>query len=163
MQKTISHLHKIKLIGIKCRTNNQAEQNAATAKIAPTVQRYFQTSIGEKIPNRLDPGTTYCVYTEYESDHTGQYTCFVGEVVSACSDTPEGLFELIIPKQTYVKFTNGPGVMPDICVKAWQEIWKMNQSELGGARAYLADFEIYDSRAVDPAKLVFDIYVGIKN
>jgi predicted transcriptional regulator YdeE len=162
MQKVTAKLPEIKLLGIKCRTNNLLEQDPNNAKIGATIQKFFQNSIAEKIPNRCNPHTTYCTYSEYDSDHNGNYTYFIGEEVTAFSATPEGMFELIIPAQGYVKFTNGPGVMPEVCINVWQKIWQMTAKEFGSARSYLADFEVYDSRAVDPNNTVLDVYVGVK-
>jgi predicted transcriptional regulator YdeE len=53
--------------------------------------------------------------------------------------------------------------MPDVVIAAWQAIWAMNDSELGGKRRYVADFEIYDDRASDPNNTIVDIYIGIKD
>lgn len=162
MQKTVTELPEIKLLGISCRTNNTAEMNISSAKIAPTIQKYFQQALGEEIPNRKNPGTTYCVYTDYESDFTGDYTYFIGEEVKVGGDSMEGFSSIIIPAQNYAKFTSKPGIMPEVCIDMWQNIWKMKSGELGGKRAYLADFEVYDKRALDPSKTVLDIYVGVK-
>jgi predicted transcriptional regulator YdeE len=74
----------------------------------------------------------------------------------------EGFSSIIIPAQNYAKFTSKPGIMPEVCIDMWQNIWKMKSGELGGKRAYLADFEVYDKRALDPSKTVLDIYVGVK-
>ena len=162
MQKTVTELPEIKLLGILCRTNNTAEINISSAKIAPTIQKYFRQAVGEEIPNRKNPGTTYCVYTDYESDFTGDYTYFIGEEVKCVVDSMEGFSSIIIPAQNYAKFTSKPGIMPEVCIDMWQNIWKMKSGELGGKRAYLADFEVYDKRALDPSKTVLDIYVGVK-
>lgn len=161
MQKTGAQLPAIKLVGIKCRTNNQSEQNPATAKIGSMVQQYFQTAIPENIANRIEPMTTYCVYTEYDSDHAGDYTFFIGEAVTSFAHIPEGLFSISIPTQDYIKFTNGPGAMPEVCIRIWKKIWQMTPKELGGTRSYLADFEIYDVRAADPNNTVLDVYIGV--
>ena len=162
MQKTVTELPEIKLLGILCRTNNTAEMNISSAKIAPTIQKYFRQAVGEEIPNRKNPGTTYCVYTDYESDFTGDYTYFIGEEVKFVGDSMEGFSSIIIPAQNYAKFTSKPGIMPEVCIDMQQNIWKMESGELGGKRAYLADFEVYDKRALDPSKTVLDIYVGVK-
>ena len=162
MQKTVTELPEIKLLGILCRTNNTAEMNISSAKIAPTIQKYFRQAVGEEIPNRKNPGTTYCVYTDYESDFTGDYTYFIGEEVKFVGDSMEGFSSIIIPAQNYAKFTSKPGIMPEVCIDMWQNIWKLKSGELGGKRAYLADFEVYDKRALDPSKTVLDIYVGVK-
>lgn len=161
MQRVITKLPEIKLVGIKCRTNNLSEQDPTNAKIGATIQKYFQSSIANKIVNRLNPNTTYCVYSEYDSDHNGDYTYFVGEEVAAFSAIPQEMFELSIPAQDYIKFTNGPGVMPDVCISVWQKIWHMTLKDFGGTRSYLADFEVYDSRATDPTNTTLDVYVGI--
>lgn len=149
------------LVGIKVRTNNKAEIDSLKGKIFPCVRKYFHESIGAQIPHRTSPGTTYCVYTDYESDHHGDYTYFIGEEVDSASDLPAHLEVLVIPAQKYVKFTNGPGSMPDVVKKPWAQIWEMTSKDLGGKRAFLADFEIYDERASDHQNIVLDIYIGI--
>lgn len=165
MKKTLSHLEEIKLVGIKVRTNNRNEldvQDCTSGKIFPCVQQYFHQQLFEKIAHRKNPGRTFCVYTEYESDHTGDYTYFIGEEVNSLDSIPEGLSTLIIAPQTYVKFTTEPGPMPSVLRNAWQEILKMSEKDLGSPRRYHADFEIYDERAKDHNNLVLDIYIGVK-
>src|SRR5690606_4349794 len=126
----------MKLIGISARTSNAAEFNPETAKILATVQNYFHNGLYDKIPNRKTPGKTYCVYNEYESDHTGAYTYFIGEEVDADSDIPEGLSTLTIPDQSYAKFTTESGPMPLVCINAWMDIWKMTPEDFGSERAF---------------------------
>jgi len=164
MQKTIAQLPEKKLVGITCRTNNAQifEGDPSTNKIAATLQKYFHNGLSMKIPNRKTPGTTYCVYTNYESDLTGDYTYFIGEEVTSFEGIDEGFETLIIPVQNYAKFTNQPGPMPVVCIDMWQNIWKMNPSDLGGERAYVSDFEVYDERSVDHNNVTLDIYIGIK-
>lgn len=163
MEKTSAQLPEIKLMGIKARTNNASEMDPIKAKIGTTIQKYFHGAMPEKITNRKKPGTTYCVYTEYESDFTGDYTYFVGEEVTSFDNVPEGLSTLTIPAQHYAKFTNESGLMPNVCIDMWQEIWKMEvDQKLGQTQNYIADFEVYDERARDYQNTVLDIYIGIK-
>lgn len=162
MQKTRIQLPAMQFVGLTVRTNNQAEKNPETAKISPTIQKYFQQGISDKLQHRSNPGVLYCVYTNYESDVTGDYTYFVGEMVNALDGVAAGCETLVIPEQQYVKFTNGPDTMPEVCIKAWQNIWGMSRENLGGDRAYIADFEIYDERSYDPKNAVLDIYIGIR-
>lgn len=164
MKKTILQGEQIKLIGITVRTNNknEVEQPFTNGKIWPLVQRYFHEKLFEKIPNRKNPGTTYCVYTEYESDHTGDYTYLIGEEVTSFSDIPSDLIPLTIAPQTYAKFTTEPGSMPSVLGNAWQEIWKMTDRDFGSPRLYHADFEVYDERAADHTNMVLDLYIGLK-
>ena len=130
-------------------------------RIFPCVQRYFHGALAEKIPNRKKPGTTFCAYTDYESNYLGAYTYFIGEEVNSFNHLPEGFDKLTIPAQSYAKFTTDSAPMPEVIVNAWNEIWKMSPQELGGERAYQTDFEIYDERAADHQQIVLDIYVGI--
>lgn len=162
MQKVIVTLPEIKLVGITTRTNNRLEMNPATAQIGKTVQKYFSEALPLKVIHRKKNGKTYSVYTEYENDVMGDYTYFIGEEVTSFDDVPEECVALTIPAQQYAKFTDGPGMMFEVCIKLWQKIWQMSPEQLGGERSYQADFEIYDERAVDPKNAVLDIYIGVK-
>lgn len=130
-------------------------------KIFPCVHKYFHSALFNQIPHRKNPGTTFCAYTDYESDYMGEYTYFIGEEVTSFDALPEGFQQLTIPKQHYAKFTAGPAPMPNVIVNAWNEIWKMSPQKMGGKRNYQTDFEIYDERAADEQKIVLDIYIGI--
>jgi predicted transcriptional regulator YdeE len=162
VKQTQTSLKEMKLIGITARTNNANEINPTLAKISPTVQKYFFGGLPSQIPNRLKPQTTYCAFTDYESDTTGDYTYFIGEEVSSFEDVPEGFQTLTIPPQAYAKFTTEAGPMPDVVIGAWQKIWQMTPQDLGGSRGFRTDFEIYDERAADPQNVTFDLYIGIK-
>lgn len=155
----ILELEELKLSGIQARTSLELEMDPETAKIGETVESFFGQNLVKKIKARKRPGTTFCVYTDYESDFNGAYTFFIGEEVS---DFEESLETLSIPSQRYVKFTSKPGPMPAVCIDLWQKIWAMTPEQLGGERSYIADFEVYDERAADHLNVVLDIYIGIK-
>ncbi len=162
MKHEIMEFKDIKLVGISERTNNAHEMNPETAKIGQCLHRYFSRALNAKITERKNPGKTFCVYTDYASDMTGDYTYFIGEEVTSFADLPEGCVALTIPAQTYSKFTTGPGAMPQVCIQLWQKIWGMTPDELSGTRVYRADFEVYDERAIDPHNTILDIYIGIE-
>jgi len=162
MKKVNVQLPEIKLVGIKIRTKNSDEMNSETAKIGQTIGNYFENNLSQKIPGRIKPGTTYCAYTEYESDENGEYTYFVGEEVDSFEQIDPMFTSLIIPSSSYTKFECGPGKMPMICINAWKAIWQMRHNDLGGKRAYIADFEIYDERAKDYSNAALDIYIGLQ-
>jgi len=154
---------EIKLVGICVRTSYEQELDKMKGNIFPYVRRYFHEVLSEKIPNRAKPGTTFCVYTNYESDYRGAYTYFIGEEVTSLDHPlPEDYQKLIIPTQKYVKFTTAPAPMPEVIVNAWSSIWKMSSAELGGKRCYHTDYEIYDERAKDHQNIVLDIWIGIE-
>ncbi len=150
---------EIKLVGLSVRTSTKDQIDNNT--IGNTVTKYFSDAIANQIENRTLPGKTYCVYTDYESNEYGAYTYFIGEEVTEIDTASNDLSTLIIPAQNYIKFTSESGAMPNVCISLWLKIWAMNKSEFGHGRAYIADFEVYDERAIDPQNTVLDIYVGI--
>lgn len=165
MQQTTTSLKDIKLVGITTvKTNNARlfESDPSTNIVAAAVQQYFHGGLASKIEARKKPGTTFCVYTNYDSDFNGDYTYFIGEEVTSFDNVAEGMETLVIPAQRYAKFTNQPGAMPGVCIAMWQNIWTMTDADLGGKRAYIADFEVYDERSIDHNNVVLDIYIGIK-
>jgi predicted transcriptional regulator YdeE len=165
METTQAQLPELLLAGITARTNNANEFNGENAKIPSCIQKYFENGLFAQIPQRESPGITYCAYTDYTSDHTGDYTYFIGEKVRhADSPLPEGFHLLRIPQQSYVKFTTPAGQMPGIVIEAWQTIWQSpNPFFKNNQRLYTTDFELYDHRAQDPSASVVDIYIGIAN
>lgn len=150
------------LVGIAVRTNNKMEMDHQTAKIGPLVQKYWEEGIFNKISKRKSPGVTYCAYTNYENDFNGDYTFFIGEEVIDFSDLKDSLTPLIVPEQTYVRFTNGPGPIPNVSVEIWQKVWQMTSNELGGDRSYAVDFEVYDERSHDLTAATLDLYIGVE-
>lgn len=162
MKQVVTQKPAIQLVGITVRTNNVQEADKLKGKIFPCIQKYFHGSLADNISARAKPGTTFCAYTDYESDYNGDYTYFIGEEVASFDSVPEGFETLTIPAQSYAKFTTEPAPMPDVIVNAWQAVWKMSPNELGGPRSYLTDFEIYDERAADHQNIVLDLYIGIK-
>jgi len=162
MKQTRTQLSGITIVGLHVRTSNAAEMDPHQAQIGVTAQRYLGEQWAERISHRKTPGTTYAVYTDYESDVHGPCTYVIGEEVTEVEALPEGLKAFHIPAQTYVKFTTGSGPMPQVVIAAWQEIWQIPEETLGGKRAYQADFELYDERARDPQQTVVALYIGVK-
>lgn len=162
MKKELENKSEIKLMGLTAHTNNKNEMNPQTAKIGELAGRFWGQNIANQISNRKNPGVTLSVYTEYDSNEHGDYTYFIGEEVESFENMPQGLQKLTIPVTKYQKFTTLTGKMPEVVINAWQQIWKMSASDFGGDRAYVADFEVYDQRAIDPANASLDIYIGIK-
>ena len=76
MHKIIEQLPEIKLVGITASTSNAAEMNPDTAKIGITMQKFFTEKVQDQIFNRKRPGKVFAVYTNYESDASGEYTYF---------------------------------------------------------------------------------------
>ena len=161
MQKKRVSLPSFRLCGIKVRTSYTKELDAQTSLISLCVQTYFHGQLAQALSNRVRPGVTYSAYCEYQTDYKGEYTYFIGEEVDADQDIPHGFTELIVPGQTYVRYTTDKGPMPTVVHNAWRTIWKESPADLGGARAYHVDFEVYDERAENPQATILDVYVGV--
>lgn len=163
MKKELVVKTEMQLVGLSIRTNNKNEMHPETSQIGQLIQQFYDQELGEKILQRQHPGITYSVYTDYASNEYGDYTYFFGEEVTSLDTVPEGLSTLVIPSMRYQKFTTPKGKIPDIIVQAWQKIWAMSPEELGGKRAYFADFEIFDERASDIENAIVDIYIGLRD
>lgn len=161
LKQTTTTKPEIKLVGICVRTSYQQELDKINGHIFSCIRRYFHESLAEKIPNRAKPGTTFCAYTDYETDHLGAYTYFIGEEVTSFDELPKDFQTLNIPKQHYTKFTTDPTPMPQVIVNTWETIWSLSPKQLGGKRRYHTDFEIYDERAADHQNIILDVYIGV--
>lgn len=156
-------LGELILVGTFVRTNNINEMNPETAKISKHFYSYFSSKVAENFKDRCFPNVTYSIYTEYESDENGEYTHFIGEIVKTAENQNLSQFKILtIPASKYIKFTTHTGKLPDIVIEAWQYIWKTKSQALGGVRAYIADFEVYDDRSCNPESAEVDLYIGIK-
>ncbi|MEO1413221.1 MAG: WYL domain-containing protein, partial [Bacteroidota bacterium] len=76
------------VVGIAVRTkkaNGQAERD-----IPALWERFLREGVADRITDKLDP-TVYAVYTDYEGDHTQDYTFLIGCRVVDLEGVPEGM------------------------------------------------------------------------
>lgn len=162
MQKQTVQFPTVTLVGLTVRTNNKNEMDPSAAKIEKLAGAYWRNQMANNIQHRVSPGVTYAAYTDFDGDENDDYTYFIGEVVGSLNDQDLTHFKTIaISAGHYQKFTTDPGAMPGVVISAWQNIWKMSESDFGGKRRYITDFEVYDARAADPNNIIIDIYIGI--
>jgi predicted transcriptional regulator YdeE len=156
----IVHQDAFTVAGIEVRTSN-AKEATNDGVIGKLWQNFFQEGIAQKIPNKLD-GDIYTVYSDYASDHNGDYTFLIGAKVPNDSPAPPGLVLRTVVAGDYAVVTSDKGPVPQVVVAAWQQVWSMeDKHEL--ARAYKTDFEVYDQRATDPQNAQVDLYLGLKH
>ena len=149
------------LIGIAARTNNAKEMTDAGV-IPAQWNRLFSEGVLARIPNKVDTNI-YAVYTDYASDRNGDYTYFLGAKVSDGSTVPSSMVMKTVPAGKYSVVTSARGPVQKVVPLAWRQVWTLDDnSQLGGARSYKADFEIYDQRSRDPRDSQVDLYIGIK-
>ncbi len=101
------------------------------------------------------------MYSEYASDHNGEYTFMVGAPVRAEAAVPAGMVLKQIPASKYAVITTEKGPFPEVIPGAWLKIFELeDEGKLN--RTYRTDFELYDERALDPQNAQVDIYIGLK-
>ena len=149
-----------KVIGISARTSN-AKEVTSDGAIGKLWGRLFQEGLLAKIPNKADQNIV-AVYTDYASDHNGEYTYILGARVTSDADVPAGMVATKIPAGKFAVFTSEKGPAPKVVPAVWVKINSLPQDAVGADRQYKSDFEIYDERAMDPGNLQMDVYIGIK-
>ena len=148
------------VVGIAVRTSN-AKEMTADGVIGRQWGRFMMDGLLGKIPNKADKAIV-AVYTDYASDHNGEYTFLLGARVTSDADVPAGMVVKKIPAGRYAVFTSEKGPAPKVVPEVWMRINSLPKSAAGGDRVYAADFEIYDERASDPGNMQVEVNVGIK-
>ncbi len=147
------------VVGISARTSN-AKEMSSDGVIGKMWGRLFQEGLLAKIPNKADPNIV-AVYTDYASDHNGEYTYILGARVTSDAEVPAGMSAARIPAGKFAVFTSSKGPAPKVVPELWMKINSLPPDAVGANRQYKSDFEIYDERAVDPQNLQMDVYIGI--
>ena len=148
------------VIGISARTTN-AKEATDEGVIGKMLARFFQEGLLAKIPNKADQDIL-AVYTDYASDHNGEYTYILGARVTSDSVVPTGMVAKKIPAQKFAVFTSDKGPAPKVVPAVWMKINSLPKTAVGADRLYKADFEVHDKRAADPNNAQIDVYIGIK-
>ena len=160
MSPRVVQQNSFTVIGIAVRTSNTKEMTA-DGVIGKQWARLMQEGLLAKIPNKADQSIV-AMYTEYASDHNGEYTYVLGARVTSAVDVPEGMVAKKIPAGKYAMFKSEKGPASKVVPETWMRINSLPKLAVGGDRVYRADFETYDERAGDPQSVVVDVYVGIK-
>jgi len=157
----ILHEDEFSVVGIEVRTSN-AKELTSEGVIGKQWQRFFQEGVLQKIPNKASDNI-YAVYSDYASDRNGEYSFTLGATVLPGSAPPAGFVLKKVHAGNYAVVASEKGPSVKVVPQTWQRIWLMeDQHELGGARAYRTDFELYDERAGDPQNAQVDLYIGLK-
>jgi predicted transcriptional regulator YdeE len=156
---TYTDLTGFSVIGIETRTNN-AKESTADGVIPKQWERFFSGGISEKIP-RKSGLSFYAVYSDYASDHNGEYSYLVGAMVKDGTTPPDGMVLKRIPAGKYAVFTSDKGPFAKVVSAAWRKIVQL-EDEGKIKRSYHADFEVYDQRSQDPQNAQIDVYIGLK-
>ena len=129
------------VVGVTVRTNNTAEAGGQ-GKIPELWQGAMQNGTLEQIPNKSGDALIV-VYSDYASDHTGDYNYTLGYQVTSADKIPEGMVARTIPAGKYAVLDSAQGPPQEVIGALWQRINSMTPQQLGGERAYKDDFETY--------------------
>jgi predicted transcriptional regulator YdeE len=142
------------IIGISVRTSN--ENGQAANDIPALWNRFFEEDIPSKIQNKISEDL-YCLYTDYEKDHTKPYTTLLGYKVKDLDAVPEGLTGATVSGKTFELVTATGKLNEGAVFKAWTKIWNSSLD-----RAYSGDFEVYGPKSQDPENAEVDIYIALQ-
>jgi predicted transcriptional regulator YdeE len=143
------------IIGISARTTNRNDQSQKD--IGELWTRFMEKGLIAQIPN-IESSDIHCVYTDYESDHTGSYTAVVGCKVSSLEHIPEGFCGISVPSGKYLLF-RPEGRFPDCVADAWRYIW---DSDGERSRRYSADYDVYGWNADNPQSAKAEVYLSVR-
>ena len=153
MRFDTTQLEEFYIIGISVRTTNQ---NAQSQKdIGELWERFFTQNLISRIPGKAS-NDIYCIYTDYESDKDGPYTSILGCKVTSLDQVPGEFIGKAIPACKYQVYTS-IGKVPDSIMSTWEFIWNAAID-----RKYLADFEVYDEKALNFENAEVKTFISVK-
>ena len=149
-------IQKFYVVGISTRTSNANGQSATDIEIL--WQKFWGEEIQSQVPNKISDDI-YAVYTDYETDFTGEYTTVIGLSVNSLDHIPEGMTGMTIETTAYQKIVS-KGKMPEAILNTWLAIW--TDKELDSKRAYKADFTIHGKKYYDGDNAEVETYLSVK-
>lgn len=144
------------VVGISTRVRNGGDDGPKA--IGELWARFYSEGVSEKITNPISQ-EIYSIYTDYETDYTGEYTTFIGVKVENLDEIPEGLEGKIIGGGVYEERTITGDPMKSI-PEAWSMIW---QEDAKLKRRYTSDFEVYGENSAPGPKAEVKIYLAVKS
>jgi len=146
-------INQFYIIGITVRTSN--ESGRAAQDIPALWNKFISENLASKIPGRTD-NDIYCIYTDYEKDHTRPYTTLLGCRVKDLSSIPEGFTGKSIETAVYKKFTAMGKLSDNIVFDEWTRIWNTSLP-----RTYTSDFEVYSPDSLNPENATVPVFIAV--
>ncbi|MDB5278560.1 MAG: araC [Ferruginibacter sp.] len=147
-------IKQFNIIGIAIRTTNE---NGQSSRDIPSLwNKFMGDGMAALIPDKIN-NTIYCVYTDYEKDHTKPYTTILGCSVSTLNNIPAGMVGKTIEEGAYIKYTAKGNILQGMVFNEWVKIWNSDID-----RKYMADFEVYGEKAKNPEDAEVDIFIAVK-
>ena len=147
------------VVGVTVRTNNVAEAGGQ-GQIPGLWQNAMSSGQLDQIPNRVGDGYVV-VYSDYASDHSGEFNYTLGVRVSSVDNVPTGMVKRTVAAGKYAVFQSEQGAPQDVIPALWQHINSLSPQQMGGQRAYQTDFETY-GEFTDPGSMQMTAHIGLK-
>jgi predicted transcriptional regulator YdeE len=138
MKAEVIDIEEFYIVGISTRTSNQNEQSKKD--IDDLWFKFMDDNLIKHIPNK-ESNDVYCVYTDYETDHTGKYTAVLGCKVNSLTNINTGFATVAISAGKYQVYSL-KNKLSEVIGAAWQQIWASDIN-----RKYTVDFDLYSSGA----------------
>lgn len=156
----IEYIPEFLVAGRSASTNN-ARGMEGTGVIGGIWQEFTNQNLGNALPQAIDHDVI-AVYTDYRNREHGDYTFVLGKRVAERAAVPPQFAAVTIPAGRYARFVTETGPVMQTVPKLWQRIWAMSQEELGGDRAFTADYEVYGVAAANPQLGSATIYIALR-
>jgi len=154
-----THEESFYVAGYQVRTNN-ANELSGHGEIGNLWQRVMTQNLGVQIPNRAN-AEIIVVYSNYDSDEKGEYSYLLGARVTSIEHLPAGMSYIKVVAGPYAVLTTGKGPVVEVLQAEWRKIWGLQPAQLGGRRAFVTDYEVYDQRASNPQDSQVEIHIGL--
>lgn len=145
------------VVGVTVRTSRAAEASGE-GQIPALWQNAIMGGQLDSIPNKVGDGMVV-VYSDYTE--SGEYNYTLGVRVSSADKVPDGMVKRVIPAGRYAVVQSAEGAPQEVIPAMWQRIGAMKPEEMGGARAYLVDFETY-APITDFNNMQSTAHIGLK-
>jgi predicted transcriptional regulator YdeE len=137
--------------GIAVKTTNKDGQSQKD--IGDMWTKFTTENLALQIEGKLSEDI-YCVYTDYESDHTGWYTAVLGCRVTD-HDISSSFFTALIPSGNYHIY-KPEGKFPESVSNTWRQIW---QTDIN--RKYSTDFDRYKAGSKSFEETEVEVYLAV--
>lgn len=144
------------IVGLSVETTNR--NGEAGKDIGELWSRFYSDNVARQITD-IAGGEIYAVYTDYESDHRGMYTCIVGMRVHSLREVPEGLTGRQFDGGSFLRVT-ARGLMPGAIFETWKKIWAEDDLL---ARRYDYDFEVYGEKSMWGDEAEVEIFLSVRS
>lgn len=152
MEYKIVKLEEKTIVGAVVRTKNSNKNRSQV--IGSLWRGFYQKGICSSISNKVTSKLLE-IYTDYESDETGEYNVILGYEVNGSDLNSADTVVRTILSGVYAKFIihGNPQI---VVAKFWSEIWEMDLK-----RNFQCDFEEYQNNDMENAEI--HIYISLSS